>query len=454
VQCRPDSASRPRRLSPFASPLICQEIKELVGSAAASSGSTGGLALAHLLLKWLGEATAQDDRGGSAMVVFNYSGKEINAKIVYYGPGLSGKTTNLEYIYNKTAAHLRGKMVSMKTKADRTLFFDFLPIEGGEIAGFKIRFLLYTVPGQVYYNATRKLVLKGADAIVFVADSQAEELAANRESLKNLEANLGEYGKALGEVPWVIQYNKRDLPTAMPQDNLERELNPSMVQSFQAVATTGEGVYETLNAAAKLVLRELRKQLLQDEDNDEYGGQADTFASALSAGAGEASGAGKEVSSTITDTTPNVPSPGEEASFALATGVACPPNQVGEPGYGTKRGQTAPSQREARAGCSAGSGYGAPPGDQADAVNAAPSRQGHHAGGVAGATIAGTRVDAGHFAPVSGQASSDGGEIAYSVNAGDTRLKIPIKVLGKGKPGHVLVNLAVDVEVIVDEDQT
>lgn len=387
------------------------------------------------------------------MVVFNYSGKEINAKIVYYGPGLSGKTTNLEYIYNKTASHLRGKMVSMKTKADRTLFFDFLPIEGGEIAGFKIRFLLYTVPGQVYYNATRKLVLKGADAIVFVADSQAEELAANRESLKNLETNLSEYGKALGEVPWVIQYNKRDLPTAMSPENLERELNPGMVQTFQAVATTGEGVYETLNAAAKLVLKELRKQLLQDQDSDDYGGQADTFGTALSAGAGGASGAGKEVSSTFTDTTPNVPSPGEEASVALATGVACPPNEISEPGYGSRSGRAAAAELDARAGYATGSGHGALPADQANSDGAAPSGQGKHAGGVAGATRAGTRIDAGHFAPVSGQAFSDGGETAYSVNAGDARLRIPIKISGKGKPGHVLVNLAVDVEVVVDEDQ-
>jgi signal recognition particle receptor subunit beta len=360
------------------------------------------------------------------MVVFNYSGKEINAKIVYYGPGLSGKTTNLEYVYNKTAAHLRGKMVSMKTKADRTLFFDFLPIEGGEIAGFKIRFLLYTVPGQVYYNATRKLVLKGADAIVFVADSQAEELAANRESIKNLEVNLGEYGKNLGEVPWVIQYNKRDLPSAMSLEKLEQEMNPTRVKCFQAVATTGEGVYETLNAAAKLVLHELRKQLLQDEGADELGGQDDTFGPASQPGqASGAVGEGTEVTSAITDTTPNVPSPGEEASIALATAdVSCPPSIAGKTGYGES---------------SAPAGHGARLRDD---------RRGSE---VAAATTDAHRIDAGHFAPISGYGTS--GETTATLDAENRTLRVPIKISGHGKPGHFLVNLAVDVEIVVDDDR-
>ncbi|MFH1681690.1 MAG: GTPase domain-containing protein, partial [Candidatus Eisenbacteria bacterium] len=143
------------------------------------------------------------------MVVFNYSGKEINAKIVYYGPGLSGKTTNLERIYGQVPENRRGKMVSMKTRSDRTLFFDFLPVNAGEIRGFRTRFLLYTVPGQVHYNATRKLVLKGTDAIIFVADSDPALRQANIESLANLEQNLSEYQLSLGKIPVILQYNKR-----------------------------------------------------------------------------------------------------------------------------------------------------------------------------------------------------------------------------------------------------
>jgi signal recognition particle receptor subunit beta len=359
------------------------------------------------------------------MVVFNYSGKEINAKIVYYGPGLSGKTTNLEHVYNKTAAHLRGRMVSMKTKADRTLFFDFLPIEGGEIAGFKVRFLLYTVPGQVYYNATRKLVLKGADAIVFVADSQSEELSADRESLKNLEANLSEYGKSLGDVPWVMQYNKRDLPSALPYDKLEHELNPTGVQSFQAVATTGEGVYETLNAATRLVLRELRKQLLHEDSSDEVGGQEVTFGPAT--GLPEAAGAvgeGRGVASAITDTTPNVPSPGEDASPARTSAEgSCPPYKEAVSGYGARQDQ------------------------------AAPRRDGAEQFEVAAATIAAARIDAGHFEPISGPGSPTGQDSrAPAAPAQGKSIRIPIKLSGNGKPGHVLVNLAVDVEIVVDAE--
>jgi signal recognition particle receptor subunit beta len=235
------------------------------------------------------------------MVVFNYSGREINAKIVYYGPGLSGKTTNLEHIYNKTAPHLRGKMVSMKTKVDRTLFFDFLPIQGGEIAGFNIRFLLYTVPGQVYYNATRKLVLKGADAIVFVADSQSEELAANRESLKNLQENLAEHGKDLSEVPLVIQYNKRDLPSALAIEKLEEELNPRGVPSFESVATNGNGVFETLTAATRMVLDQLRDQLVQDQtQQDESDGREISFGTVSEPGEAQgAAGQAEQDSSTM-----------------------------------------------------------------------------------------------------------------------------------------------------------
>jgi hypothetical protein len=195
------------------------------------------------------------------VVVFNYTGRELSGKIVYYGPGLSGKTSNLEHLYGVTPADTRGKMVSMKTKAERTLFFDLLPVSRGSIGGFKVRFLLYTVPGQVYYNATRKLVLKGADGIVFVADSRRSELDANLESLRNLRTNLLEYGAALEEVPWVIQYNKRDMPGAMPVEELEAALNPDGVPCVEATAVTGEGVSETFDRIAGLLTDRLKAQL-------------------------------------------------------------------------------------------------------------------------------------------------------------------------------------------------
>lgn len=196
------------------------------------------------------------------MVVVSYSGKEINAKLVYYGAGLSGKTTNLEAIYEAVPDTSRGKMVSMKTQSDRTLFFDLLPLDLGEIMGFKTRFLLYTVPGQVFYNATRKLVLKGADAIVFVADSEVGKMEENKESLANLKANLAEYGLSLEEIPWVIQYNKRDLPNVYSVDELNAELNPGgKIPSFEAVATTGKGVFETFRGVSHLLMEKVTKDL-------------------------------------------------------------------------------------------------------------------------------------------------------------------------------------------------
>ena len=195
------------------------------------------------------------------MVVVSYSGKEINAKLVYYGAGLSGKTTNLEAIYEAVPDTSRGKMVSMKTQSDRTLFFDLLPLDLGEIMGFKTRFLLYTVPGQVFYNATRKLVLKGADAIVFVADSEVGKMEENKESLANLRANLAEYGLTLDSIPWVIQYNKRDLPNVYTVDELNAELNPGKVPSFEAVASEGKGVFETFRGVSHLLMEKVTKDL-------------------------------------------------------------------------------------------------------------------------------------------------------------------------------------------------
>ena len=195
------------------------------------------------------------------MAVYNYDGEEINVKVVYYGPGLGGKTTNLEQIHACLPRENKGKMVSMKTRTDRTLFFDFLPIEVGDVNGYTVRFLLYTVPGQVYYNATRKLVLKGVDALVFVADSSKERLQDNKESLQNLEDNLNELGMTLREMPWIIQYNKRDLADAMPREVLDSELNIWNAPSFEATAVDGSGVYETFEGIAGQVLGAMRRDL-------------------------------------------------------------------------------------------------------------------------------------------------------------------------------------------------
>jgi signal recognition particle receptor subunit beta len=223
------------------------------------------------------------------MSLINYASREINCKLVYYGPGLGGKTTNLEYIYEKVAPASKGKMISLATETERTLFFDFLPVDLGTIRGFKTRFHLYTVPGQVYYNASRKLILKGVDGVVFVADSQIERMEANVESMQNLYDNLLQHGYDLTRIPFVIQYNKRDLPNAAPADELQENLNPGwpvedtsrqrpvpdpdrpgqyLVEQldgtwierapyFDAVAVKGDGVFDTLRAISKLVLKTL-----------------------------------------------------------------------------------------------------------------------------------------------------------------------------------------------------
>ena len=193
------------------------------------------------------------------MSFINYMAREINCKIVYYGPGLCGKTTNLQYIYKRTNPDAKGKMISLATETERTLFFDFLPLSLGEIRGFKTRFHLYTVPGQVFYDASRKLILKGVDGVIFVADSQLERMEANQESLDNLRTNLAEHGYSLDKMPYVIQYNKRDLPNALPLDELRQILNPIGVLDFEASARTGQGVFETLKAVSKLVLTELKR---------------------------------------------------------------------------------------------------------------------------------------------------------------------------------------------------
>ncbi len=224
------------------------------------------------------------------MSMINYASREINCKIVYYGPGLGGKTTNLEHIYGKVSPDSRGKLISLATETERTLFFDFLPVDLGTIRGFKTRFHLYTVPGQVYYNASRKLILKGVDGVVFVGDSQVERMEANQESMQNLYDNMAEYGYDLTKIPFVVQYNKRDLPNAAPLSELQSALNPgweivdtsrqrsvpnpyqqgeNLVEKlptgewierapyFEGVAINGDGVFDTLRAVSKLVLKTL-----------------------------------------------------------------------------------------------------------------------------------------------------------------------------------------------------
>ncbi len=193
------------------------------------------------------------------MSFINLMAREINCKIVYYGPGLCGKTTNLQYIYERTNPDAKGKMISLATETDRTLFFDFLPLALGEIRGFKTRFYLYTVPGQVFYDASRKLILKGVDGVVFVADSQIARMEANQESLENLRTNLAEQGYSLDKIPFVMQYNKRDMPDIATVEELREALNPTMVPEFEACARTGVGVFDTLKSVAKLVLTELKK---------------------------------------------------------------------------------------------------------------------------------------------------------------------------------------------------
>lgn len=223
------------------------------------------------------------------MSMINYASREINCKLVYYGPGLGGKTTNLEYVFAKVAPEKRGKMVSLATETERTLFFDFLPVDLGTIRGFKTRFHMYTVPGQVYYNASRKLILKGVDGLVFVADSQMDRMEANVESMQNLYDNMAEYGYDVTKIPFLIQYNKRDLPNAAPISELQQQLNPgwevtesakqretkdslnegewlitqiddTWIQRapyVESIAVTGDGVFETLKHVAKLVLKAL-----------------------------------------------------------------------------------------------------------------------------------------------------------------------------------------------------
>ncbi len=193
------------------------------------------------------------------MTFINYASREINCKIVYYGPGLCGKTTNIQWIFEQANPEKRGKLVSLATETDRTLFFDFLPLDMGTVKGFKVRFHLYTVPGQVFYDASRKLILRGCDGMIFVADSQRQRMEANIESIANLATNLKENGFDIRSIPYVLQLNKRDMPTAAPVDEMERLLRFRGEPMIEAVANQGTGVIETLKACARQILMELQK---------------------------------------------------------------------------------------------------------------------------------------------------------------------------------------------------
>ena len=193
------------------------------------------------------------------MPFINFPAREINCKLVYYGPGLGGKTANLQWIYDHTGTGQKGKMVSLATETDRTLFFDFLPLDLGTVRGFKTRFHLYTVRGQVFYEASRRLILKGADGVVFVADSQEERLDANIETLENLREHLKDHNLDFATIPYVLQLNKRDLPNILPVPELQKHIGVKGEPAIEAVAITGQGVFDTLKEVAKLVLNELRK---------------------------------------------------------------------------------------------------------------------------------------------------------------------------------------------------
>jgi mutual gliding-motility protein MglA len=189
----------------------------------------------------------------------NFPAREINCKLVYYGPGLGGKTANLQWIYDHTGSNQKGKMVSLATETDRTLFFDFLPLDLGSVRGFRTRFHLYTVPGQVFYEASRRLILKGADGVVFVADSQEERLDANLETLDNLREHLKDHNLDFNTIPYVLQLNKRDLPNILSVEELRKQLSVKDEPSVEGVAVTGQGVFDTLKEVAKLVLADLKK---------------------------------------------------------------------------------------------------------------------------------------------------------------------------------------------------
>ena len=264
------------------------------------------------------------------MVQINFAQKTVNVKVVYYGPGMSGKTTNLEVVHQRAPDTNHGELTSISTDGDRTLFFDYMPLELGTVAGMRTCFQIYTVPGQVYYNSTRKLVLQGVDGVIFVADSSASMLDQNLESLRNLEENLNEYGKSLATMPHVIQWNKRDLPDAMSVEELERHLNHHGAQTFEGVANTGQGVFPTLKAMAAVVL----KSIIQETG----GAQAGANAGAAAVPAAPTAPVAPPSVATTPPVVPPVAPPAGPVPVAAAEHhrsppppVAAPPPQVAQP---------------------------------------------------------------------------------------------------------------------------
>ena len=285
------------------------------------------------------------------MVQINFALKEVNCKIVFYGPGMSGKTTNLEIVHQKAPESNKGELTSISTDGDRTLFFDFMPLDLGTVAGMRTKFQLYTVPGQVYYNSTRKLVLQGVDGIIFVADSDPEKLQENIDSYDNLIENLAEYGKDARELPHVIQYNKRDLPNAMPVEALDKAMNRFGVPTFEAVANTGEGVFPTLKTLAGMVLESIDRM---DHRRKPGGGKA----SAQGGGKASAQGGGDDAPAPKPKTPQRRPStagPGSQRS-GQSSGrqsgrrQAARPRGAGKAGKGSKRRGPGPNgpQRSGR----------------------------------------------------------------------------------------------------------
>jgi hypothetical protein len=256
------------------------------------------------------------------MVQINFALKEVNCKIVYYGPGMSGKTTNLEVVHQKAPEENKGELTSISTDGDRTLFFDFMPLDLGNVAGMRTKFQLYTVPGQVYYNSTRKLVLQGVDGVIFIADSDPEKVQENIESYENLIENLREYGKDIRETPHVIQYNKRDLPNAMTVEALDKAMNKFGVPTFEAVAATGEGVFPTLKVLAGMVLESIDRGSPADKRQDQGKRAAAAPRAAAPAPAGRAPAAAPAAA------TATAPRPGQQkrpAAPAAAAAKAAPP---------------------------------------------------------------------------------------------------------------------------------
>ena len=284
------------------------------------------------------------------MVFFNYSTMQMAAKVVYYGPGLGGKTTNLTWIYAHTSEGSRGEMVSLETETDRTLFFDLLPIDVGSIAGFNTRIQLYTVPGQVFYNTTRKLVLKGVDGVVFVADSQRQMLQANLDSFRNLEENLGEMGLSVDKLPVVIQYNKRDLDDIVPVEELNKALNPRDLTWFEASAVHGQGVFETLKGISKLTLLSLKKRLARGDGSDAVvGGRTAPAPAAPAASPSPPAPAASKPEPAAAAASPAAPAAPAPAAQAAPPAPAQPPRAPAAPSVAQTEAVAAASQAE-RAG--------------------------------------------------------------------------------------------------------